>query len=125
MIGQREKQLGKRGTLVGFVDVIANDAINLALLKRLSRDYIDGGRKLLDDYRHRSGRSTLQQDVNEVSKAIDNFSDDTGAKLASLDQIIRDMLQLVFFHFLHSLSYAVINTAVANRIEGVRLGIRQ
>lgn len=65
-------------------------------MKRRSREYVDGGRKLLE-YCHRSPSTAnpFQQHIQEAAEAIDRFSNEVGEKLATLDQTIRDILQLV------------------------------
>ena len=88
-------QLRYKGTNASFVDHIENDANNLALLKRHSRNFVERGSELSDDRRYRSGRSRPQKHIQEAMKAIESFSKDVKEKLAALDQINRDNLQLV------------------------------
>lgn len=82
-----------------FIDHLASDASSIAVLKRLSREFVDGGRKLLCESHSFASMQDSMPHIREVEEAIANFSDEIGEKLATLDQTIRDILQFVIIRF--------------------------
>jgi hypothetical protein len=89
---QRLDQLHEKGKSSELIHRLAEDAYKWAKLRNILQDQVYTARKFAVDYSHRYNASEALEDLRE---SIDGFADDVNHRINQLDQIVRDLLQLV------------------------------
>jgi hypothetical protein len=89
---QRLDQLHSKGTSPELIDCLANDAQKLAELRSILRSQVCDARKFITNYCQLYYANQVPKDLELL---IDEFELDINSHLEQLDQIVRDLLQIV------------------------------
>lgn len=115
---QRLDQLHSKGTSPELIDCLANDAQKLAELRSILRSQVCDARKFITNYCQLYYANQVPKDLGLL---IDDFELDITSHLEQLDQIVRDLLQIVSIAFASSLRREL--HRLISSSAGIRMGI--
>ena len=109
-------QLSSRGNNVNLIHELAEDALILARLRSALRVYVRSARNFVAEYCRlydQKNGSTI------MNAAIDQYENEINEQIKSLDQTVKEILQLVI----------ILRSGIRRRYctdcEGIRLGLHQ